>query len=273
MFAVLLWSCSGSGVILLGGDDTGERVPVSTFGSGHFTTTSLAVLDVTEGMDLDGDGEVDNQAPALLALLDPFAEDDMSLEGVNTRLEEMLEAEELLLLLDAQHVDPVLTIDLLLATRDEETDVLVLDPGSHDRYGDPTSHFVGWFSDEVTFETGADRAELPFPVARGGAPVPIPLADALLVGTMDAEAASGLVAGALPVLDLVDQVVEPLVPEEGPAGGYDPDDFLGMSRPEFIDWVHRLLGENIADLWLEDGSPAISAGLSWEVTATDDWPK
>jgi hypothetical protein len=281
MHGLLLLACTAgsiqvgtedTGVVVDTATDTGEPLP-STFESGRFQTTGLAILDRGQGLDLDGDGEIDNQAPDLLALLDPFTADDMSREGVNETLVQMLEAEELILLMDANYAQAHLTVDLLLARRDRETGELIADPSNYDDAGNPTSHFGGEFTDQTAFATDAATANLPFPVVRGEPPVLIPLAEALLSGAMEELVASGVLAGGLPVQGLIDQVVDPLIPQEGPNGDYDPANFLNMSREEFLAWTLQLLEENVADLWLQDGSRAISVGLSWQVVATQEWPE
>ncbi len=296
LFTNTLVACSG---IDEGADtavfDSGPVSYPSSFDTGKYRASGLVVVEETEGFDLDGDGEVDNKLPTLLSLVDPFTKQDMSREGVNATIVEMLAEESLVLLLDAAQVRGELGIDLLLASRDEDSGVLSMDPSSFDADGNPNSRFSGAFLDETLFETGAASAELPFPVVAGEPPVQIPLRDALLHGELLATwdtgavadtgawvpvAGTGSMGGALPVDGLIDQVVDKIVPPYEPDTGadpdftyYDPAAYMNMERDEFMSWVTDVLNENMADLWLEDGSRAVSAALTWELTPATEWPE
>jgi hypothetical protein len=250
-----------------------------------YSTKTLTVLPDTEGYDLDGDGEIDNELPKLLALVDQFTDEDMSLEGVNTTIAELQADGKLILLLDALYSGGDLSVDLLLASLDADTGVLTMDPSSYDDQGDPNSHFAGSFLDETAFSATTSAANLPFPVVSGEPPVQIPIVDATISGDFysldseDGSAGLGVIVGALPVQGLVDQVVQKIVPIEEPAIDPDPEvtyydsaAYLDMTRNEFMSWVTDLLNQNMADLYLEDGSRAVSAALSWQVEIAVEWP-
>ncbi|GEM_PF-2939627 len=287
-----LMACTDGGTAAdTGATDTGPATYPSAFAEAKYSAKSLIVLPEDEGFDLDGDGVVNNKLPTLLALVDPFTTDDMSRDGVNDTVAEMQAEGQLVLLLDALHDKGVLQVDLLLAARDADSDALVMDPSSYGEDGTPNSRFVGAFEDQTQFAVLAPTADLPFPVVAGEAPVQIPLLDAVIDGefhdleagipdTGNWTAGFGVMVGALPVQGLIDQVVEKIVPPEEPVTGgepdtvyYDPDSYLGMSRDDFMVWVTDLLNENVADLWMDDGSRAVSAALAWEVQLAPEWPE
>ncbi len=271
--------------------DTGTVTYPSSFEAAKYSTKTLTVLPETEGHDLDGDGEVNNKLPVLLAMVDPFTSEDMTREGVNTTIVEMLAEDQLILLLDTLYANRVLTVDLLLANRNEDSAVLEMDPSSLGSDGTPNSRFTGKFTDETNFSVDTATAELPFPVVQGEPPVQIPLVNGVLAGefyslsggipdTGHWTAGFGVLVGSLPVQGLVDQVVEKIVPQEAPDTGADPEvtyydssSYLNMTRDEFMMWVTDLLNENLADLWLDDGSRALSAALAWEVELAQEWPE
>ena len=286
-----LVACSDGGTTADSGTTDSAAVTYpSSFTEAKYSAKSLTVLPETEGFDLDGDGEINNKLPTLLALVDPFTTEDMSLEGVNTTVSEMQAEGQLVLLLDALYQAGELRIDLLLSARNEDSGALEMDSSSYGADGTPSSRFTGAFEDATHFDVLAPTADLPFPVVAGDPPVQIPLVDAVIDGelfdltggqpdTGDWTAGLGVMVGALPVQGLVDQVVQKIVPPEEPVTGgeedtlyYNSDDYLGMSRDDFMVWVTDLLNENVADLWLEDDSRAVSAALSWEVQLATEWP-
>ncbi len=286
-----LFACSDGGTTADSGTtDTAPATYPSTFTEAKYSAKSLSVLPETEGIDLDGDGVINNKLPTLLALVDPFTTEDMSLEGVNTTVSEMQAEGQLVMLLDSLYDAGELRIDLLLSARDEDTGALVMDSSSYADDGTPNSRFTGVFEDTTHFLVLAPTADLPFPVVAGDPPVQVPLIDAVIDGelydlsegrpdTGDWTAGLGLMVGALPVQGLVDQVVQNIVPPEEPVTGgeegtsyFDSDDYLGMTRDDFMVWVTDLLNENVADLWMDDGTRAVSAALSWEVQLAEEWP-
>ncbi len=274
-----------------GASDTGPVTYPSTFTAAKYSAKSLTVLPADQGVDLDDDGEVDNQLPALLGLVDPFTTDDMSVEGVNQTLIEMKAEGSLIMLVDALYAGGELQLDLLLSALDPDTGVLTMDPGSYGSDGLPNSRFIGAFEDQTNFLAATPTGNLAFPVVAGEPPVQVPMVDA----TMDGElhdltggvpdtghwtAGYGMLYGALPVQGLVDQVVDKIIAPEEPDTGadpdvtyYDPDTYFGMSRDEFLEWVTALLNDTTADLWLEDGSRAVSAALAFELEVASEWPE
>jgi hypothetical protein len=178
----------------------------------------------------------------------------------------------------------------LLAAVDKASGALEMDASSYASDGTPNSRFTGAFDDPASFSALAATADLPFPVVASEPPVQIPLVDAVIDGefydltagvpdTGDWTAGLGMMVGALPVQGLIDQVVQKIVPPEEPITGaeddvvyYDSDAYLGMNRDDFFVWVTELLNNNVADLWLDDGSRAVSAALAWEVQIAEVWP-
>ena len=74
-----------------------------------------------------------------------------------------------------------------------------------------------------------------------------------------------MIAGAVPVDDVMAQVIEPLIPE---GKDYDPELYLGMERKELIAFIYDFVtGETGADITLGDGRAAVSAAVTYEASA------
>ena len=230
-----------------------EQESLSSYTSGQYLTTSLVVLGEGEGIDLDGDGEVDNNLTAVLEFVDAAAPlfgltDDLSPEGVNATLAAAIEAGDLLLLIEASQEGALLTVDLLLGAADE-AGALSVDPASYE--GDtPASRLLGSFSSETAFTAASDQVQIPFSFFPDEPPLFIPLSLATLEGEL-AEDSAGKLYGAVPVQGVIDQVIAPLL-----ADREDKDDLL--------EGINELIASgDLADIELEDGTLAFSAAMSY----------
>jgi hypothetical protein len=272
MMALALGCSSGKGVegadsgVDLGdsGDDSsGSGVALSSFGSGQYRAYYFQLLKQVgdggenQGLDIDGDGEVDNALPgALPAVVMLSGNDALSLDGLNGSIEDAMAVDELIMLIDAVHGEGVLTNDVLLGSLDGGT--LGIDEASYGADGTPQARLGGAFESEKRFEVSADRIEIPIIFDPEAPPVLLPLAMARIEGTMDANGTQGVLGGAIPIDDLVTQVLEPLL---APEDEYDPADYMGLERDALLDTVRDLANDTMADIELSDGSKAISAGL------------
>ena len=242
--------------------DTGEPAPpASDFNTGQYRVTALQLLDGEEGYDLDDDGEINNKLPSILTLVNLFVTDiDISPDGFNSNLTEALESGALVMFIDANHVDGALTYDLLLGTQDEEGDIHLDEDQSYDDQGVPHGRLNGRFTDQTTFTLGPDDIQIPITFYAYEPALMVPLAQGIADGELITESTGGMLGGAVPVDELIDQVVAPMIPEEG----YD-----GKTKEEWLAEMEEMANDdNMSDILLEDGRRAFSAALVFEAEAS-----
>ena len=273
LILTLLMGCSDKGGSTDPADDTSAAVddtatPVtsaSDFSTGSYRVSSFALVeDNTIGQDIDGDGEVDNKLPAVLSLAAALTSEPLTVGELNKGLAEDVGKGNIILLTDLVQSGADLSLDILLGQESEGT--LSVDPTSYDSSGDANSHFSGIFDTQTDFTVSADRAEVPISLVAGEPPVLVPLENAILTGSADAQSNTGLIGGAVPVDAFVDQVVENMIPT---GDDYDPADYLDMKRDELIAYIREFAsGETVADITLDDGSPAVSTTVQFTAEAT-----
>lgn len=264
---LLLASCSSKDTDVPIDDDTshtGEVVYPSDYEAGKYRSTSMTLLPTGEGLDLDGDGEIDNVLASKLPLVDAFVADDLSFEGLNDSLAESVTDGSLIILIEGLYSAGVLEVDVLLGQEDE-SGVLSVDPVSLESDGEASAHFVGEFTSQEEASAQADSAGVPFLFMPDTPPVLIPMRMARLEATMTDDAVMGTLAGAIPVEDFVNEVVDPLLP---PTEDYDPAEFNGLEREELLQQVRDIANlDTVSDIELEGGERAFSAALSFEANA------
>jgi len=250
---------------LTGDTDTGppleEQESLSSFTSGNYRSAELLILGTDEGIDQNGDEEPDNKLPGVLSTVDllGLVDADLSLDGVNETLAAALEEGDIIQLIDAGQEGALLTVDLLLGEEDK-SGTLSVSAESYDGSGDPTSRLQGVFADETAFTVESDVIQIPFSFFPGEPPLFIPVVNAVLIGTLSADQAEGKLYGAIPVADMMSQVIEPLIPT---GDDYDPAAYLNLERDEFLASIEGLANKQLADIQLEDGTMAVSAALSF----------
>jgi len=255
-----------------GGDTGGIIEPLSSFESGRYRAYYFQLLDdlgdagEAQGLDLDGDDVIDNKLPSVLPMVVTISGNEaLSLEGLNGSISDAMSADQLIMLMEAQHEGTELTLDVLLGAVGDG-DSLAVDEASYGPDGSPQARLNGAFASEKRFVVSSDRIEIPVIFDAALPPVLLPLAMASIEGTMEEDAAQGTLGGAIPVDDLVSQVLEPLLP---PEDEYDPEDYAGLERDALLDTVRDLGNESLADIELEDGSMAVSAALIFGADASD----
>jgi len=251
--------------------EEGHEVP-HPFDQGRYRADTFFLLSTTDeegqtqGLDIDGDGEIDNALPGVLpAVVAVSGNDALSLDGLNGSISDALASDELIMLMEAVHEENELTLDILLGTL-EAGDTLGIDPVSYGDDGTPQAHLSGAFDGDTDFEVQSGLIQIPIIFDPTAPPVLLPLATARIEGSLKAKKTDGILGGAIPINDLVSQVLEPLLPAEDE---YDPDDYLGMERDQLLDYVRELGNESLADIELDDGTKAISAALVYEAKTTD----
>jgi hypothetical protein len=240
--------------------DTGDTVdtsspdePKSDFTDGTYHVTAMEILDDDQGFDLTGDGEIDNKLPAVLTLLDMAMEDDMSREGMNATIGAAIEAGDLVQLIEAHNVEVDLTYDLLVGSQDEHGALHLDEAQSYDSEGQPWSRLEGAFLDQTTIRLGPDDVQIPVTFYPEEPALMIPVAQAIAEGELTVAGTTCTLGGAIPVDELMVQVVEPLIPEEG---------YGDQTKEELLETIEALLSnENVAQIELADGGRGIAAAL------------
>ena len=270
LLLLLLASCTSKNTDVPIDDDTshtGEVVYPSDYEAGKYRSTSMTLLPTGEGLDLTGDGEIDNVLASKLPLVDAFVTDDLSFEGLNASLAASVEDGSLIILIEGAYTSGVLEVDVLLGQEDE-AGLLSVDPVSIESDGEASAHFVGEFLSQEDASASAESAGVPFLFMPETPPVLIPMRMARLEASMTSEAANGILAGAIPVEDFIIEVVDPLLP---PAEEYDPSEFNGLERDELLQQVRDIANlDTVSDIELDGGERAFSAALSFEA-ATTTW--
>lgn len=241
--------------------DTGEEVVEwpSDYTQGQYRVSSFVLLGQEEGDDLDGDGESDNKLPNALTLAAAFVGDEVAPEGLNEQVALAIEADDLVILLAAVYANGLLTTDVLAGTVDEETSELAVDvEASYDDQNQPFSRLEGGFSDQTHFSTGPGAIKVPVTFYPDEPPLPVPLEEALIYGSLEADASDGRIVGIIPADDLIDQVIDPLIPE----GGYE-----GYTKEELMELISGLKDNDfVVDQELPDGERGVSAAFSYSAT-------
>ena len=247
-----------------GGGDSGDTVaeaePLSTYESGQFRVSSLSIAsDPKAGVDLDGDGELDNKLPQVLQLAATLTGEPLDVVSLNEILATDVYKGNLILLTELGYVDRTLTVDAMLGVEDE-SGTLTVDESSYTD-GTPNTRFVGAFDSQTTYAASSTRIELPFPLLIGEPAVLVPLELAQTIGEVDNDSNGGIIVGAVPVDDFMTQVIDPIIPT---GDDYDPSAFLDMEREELLDFIYEFAtGETMADITLEDGRKAVSAVVTY----------
>ncbi|MCP4804875.1 MAG: hypothetical protein GY913_02510 [Proteobacteria bacterium] len=256
------------------GVDGPESYP-SSYEAGKYRADTLVIVEDAEvGGDVDGDGEVDNKLPAVLQLVDAFVTNPLAAEDINQTLVDDMATSDIIVLGQLSYADGQLTEDILLGSLDDpeasdsgQDGAWHVDDSSFASDGTPNSRMTGIFLDETTYSVSADQILLPFPIVSDQPPSLVPLQLVVVEGTVDGDQVNGLMYGAIPVDDMMDGVIEEIIPtgEE-----YDPADYLNKDRDEFIAFVRDFANEpNVSDIEFSDGSRAISAALTFTAPATE----
>jgi hypothetical protein len=261
---------SGDETVETGLLDTGSE-PVqgypSSFTMGKFRVSSLVLLPEDEGFDYDGDGTPDNNLPAALRPVDILISNvDMSKQGFNATIADAIATNLLNVLMYGRLEDRVLEVDVLGGTT--EGGFLEVDPLTLDASGRPASTFEGNFSSETEYLAGPDNVVIPITFFEDQDPVLARARRARIFGELDDAAIDGYLTGVVPARSLIDDVIEPTIPEAGfdTDGDGEPD----VSKAAIMETVENLAeNETIADIELEDGERGVSAAFQFVGFQTD----
>lgn len=260
--ALFLAACNGSNKDT-GPVDTGPAtsdsetdIPESyeaEFEGGKYKVVSFeSYTSAEDGKDLDGDGEADNNTPNALTLVDAFVDVDMTVDGLNGTVAGALAADDLILLMEAQYADSVLSYDILTGTT-AGTGAYLPSDDAYDDSGNPLAHMEGFFTSDVAFWAEAERILVGITFFPKDPAFPVPIELVTLEGEINGSVVEGDLYGAIPVDDLRDLLILPLLEEAYP----DPKE-----RATYIDLVDGVLElETVADIDLGGGRRGVSCAF------------
>lgn len=236
-------------------DDLVEEGPLSSFTEGRYVVTRLAL---EESPDVDGDEEVDNNLASMLVVVDIFMKtEDFSVPGFNAMLAAALYPSNIILL-DARHDGAALDIGLLYGEEVEGS--LVVHPESVDDDGAALVQLPGAFTSEADFGAGPTTFSIPVTFFPDTPPTPIEARDMQLHGTMDDAGVEASLRGVIPFRVIVEDIVDPMIPEEG----YDLDgDGVPEPKSELMDLIWSL-APTAGDVDLGGGETGVSAWFRLE---------
>ena len=237
-----------------GGTGGTTQPPASSFTEGGYMLDELAIV---ADHDTDGDGVTDNNLPLVLNLVNVvLGSSDYTVEAVNAQIAASLYPENILLV-DAWQTGSLLTVELLLG--EEDGTGFTIDPASYAGDGTANVHLEGVFSSETDFLVASDTMELPIVLFEGADPVPLVLVSVELGGTMDTDGLDARLYGAIPVEAVIDDMVEPLIPEEG----FDLNgDGVNETKEEIMDLVWSI-APAAGDVDLGGGATGVSTLLEF----------
>ncbi len=208
-----------------------------------------------DGIDLDGDDEPDNNTPNALVLVDAFVPDqDLSVAGLNATVAQAIADETLILLMETSYTDSVLTYDVLTGLGDGAGGYSPADE-SYDDGGVPFARLEGYFTAGDAFYATADRVLVGITFFPDSPPFPMPIEWVTLEGSLDGDSVNASLYGAIPIDDLRDLLILPLLEEAYP----DPKD-----RAFYLDLVDGALElETVADIDLGGGRRGVSCAFSF----------
>lgn len=240
-------------------DETDEPPPGITFTEGRWQVLTLRILQPGRGLDLDGDGDVDNQIATLLNAVDAVFGaqfNGMSVDDVNARIDDMLLDETVIVLLDGRYDGVTMTIDVVQGQRDPISGDLSARPDSYLPDGTAVETLDGRFTDVDSFELGPAPLALPIqlypnePVLRIASPEARFIAD--LTGPPSSEGLDGNIAGVFTVAALEEGLIRPML-----EAYYTGDE------------VERMLGLVLEVVMLQadlevDGEPALGGAFGFD---------
>jgi hypothetical protein len=240
-------------------DTAPEVIPLSDFEDGKYLFETLAMMPAGEGIDLTGDGVVNNAFPGAMDLVNlAISAEDFSFKGVNAQIQGALDSELSVVLLHAIHAEAILNVDVLIGLWDPPG-TLTVDPGSYNDDGSAKSSMSGAFSDQTAFTVGPDSLSVPITFMEDYAPFLLTIEGTQLAGTIDSEFVDGAIYGAIPVDTILNEVVDPLIPKEG----YNIDFDEELESKEEIMVLVEELALLVADIDLDGDRKGISAAFSF----------
>ncbi len=229
----------------------------------RFAGVAVEVLPSDDGLDLDGDGRVDNNLPAALDALSAAVGGAADWQP-GVELQRLVDAGLWVPLMDARDAQDGLEIGLLSGALADDGGIVV-HPGSYDEAGQVLSVLRGDWTSSGGFEAGPAPVRLPARLA-DGTDLVFPLDSAALVGRMSEEGAETLLVGIVPAAELIEVALAPYLGDEGL--DVDGDGDADLSTEEVLDIARSFLDDpDVIDIVEDDGTRGISAALwiDWRV--------
>ncbi|RME25298.1 MAG: hypothetical protein D6798_09325 [Deltaproteobacteria bacterium] len=249
----------GSGSGGPGGDQGGGFGGADT---ARYTGVAVEILEPDAGLDLDGDGDVDNNLPIAIDALSQALGGDRSWDP-GAELQRLVEDGAWVPLMQVRDVEDGLVVGLLAGTRAEDGGLAVL-PGSYDDAGRIVSVLHGERSRSGGFEAGPGPVRLPARLA-GDVDIVLPLDGAMVVGRTSEDGAATMVAGVVPTELLIESALAPYLGADGL--DIDGDGVADLSTEAVLDTVAELLDDPaVTDFMDDEGGRGISAAfwIDWE---------
>lgn len=198
--------------------DTDTDPPLAiTFTSEKWRATELAISQKGNGIDLDGDGDIDNKVGELFEQIGPLLSNafpgSYSLAAINANVAYALASDAVIVLMRGHYDES--TRAFTLAVHDgEESDTgakIQAKPSTYDTAGKPVQVLNGKFTSLTEVSTGPDALSLPIQFDPNE-PIITVRADKLLArGEITPTKISGFLAGAIPVSVILDEIAYPLI--------------------------------------------------------------
>lgn len=240
-------------------DETETDGYPSSYEGGKYRLTSFVLQDDETGEDLDGDGEVDNNLPNLLNLVDAAVDgSDLTADGLNGEIEFAIANDTLVMLVEFDRTDG-LALDILGGSIEKadtaDPGTIVVSEASYDSDGNAKSHLEGSMTSEAGFEVGPGDVVLPVPFFADADPYDIPVERTEVLGEVDAKVSSGMVVGVIPGDRLLDEVILPLMRDL---------EYTEEQIAEYEETLQAVLElETMSDIELDDDRRGVSCAFSY----------
>lgn len=223
------------------------------------STYRVSELRLFAETDTDGDGVKDNHMPLALLVVDlVIATESFTVTSFNANLQDNIDDFETIILLDVRSDGRAVSLDML---RGQGTSLNNLQPApdSYDADGAALSTLNGFFTSESAFYAGPADIEVPITLVQGLPPAPLGVLDVQMSGDANLTTVTGKLAGVIPIRQVIDKLIAPLIPPQG-------IDITGDGVPETQAEVIALI-ENVApqlgDVDLGGGERGISSVFSF----------
>jgi hypothetical protein len=244
-------------------DTASDLLPFpSSFPGGQFRVTKLQLS--TES-DTDGDGIIDNNLANMFMTMDLLiSSEDLSTETFNLRLQENLGLWRTNVLIEAENDNGVIEFKLYQGINDGNFNLSIA-PESLDENGEALINLAGAFTTEQGFNAGPGTISLPVVIFEDDDPLPVSMEQTIFDGVLNSEQSAGVMTGALPIDELIEKVIEPIIDENG--SDIDGDGVL-ESKEEIMTLIESI-APAAGDIDLGNNRTGVSARFSFVATPVE----
>ncbi len=195
-------------------EDTAVEVD-PPFSEQRYQASALRILPADRGYDFTGDGVPDNKIAAVLELVTTTFGSTLgsfSVDDVNLRIAEMLDAERAIVLMHAEAVGTTgdLRLDLVRGLRDEDGDLFgVIE--DYDESNEPKQSMDGRFTTETTFDVGPAPLTIPIQLYANDPVILVGASEARIFGDIESRKIDAKIAGVFEVEQVMEGIVRPLI--------------------------------------------------------------